>query len=145
MDLTLNALLLIAIMLSCAGYIYSERKIDIIFLVPLISYTLIFIASVYAIPLSYLENQKDITYYNKVIWLDIVAYVTLFYAIRIISIEKILNSIYPILHYSWIYIIGAVCIVINLCVVLPYLGQPYIIITSKHTALAEIGWILVAS
>jgi len=144
MDLTLNTLLIFTIMLLCAAYIYSDRKIDIIFLVPLISYTLIFIASVNGIPLSYLENQKDISYYNKVIWLDIVAYVTLFYATRITSIDKILKSSYPILHYNWIYIIGLICIIINLCVVLPYLGQPYIIITSKHTPLSEIGWILVA-
>ena len=144
MDLAFNALLLFTVMLSYAAYIYSDRKIDIIFLIPLISYSLIFIASVYEIPLSYLENQKDITYYNKVIWLDIVAYGTLFFSIRIISAEKIIASSYPILHYNLIYITGVICIIINLCVVLPYLGQPYITVTSKHTPLSEIGWILVA-
>lgn len=136
--------LLLSFVMYVVFYYRTKPMLDVLFLVPFVSYFLLFIAKIFEVPFSYLEDDTDASYYLIVVFLDFVAYVTLFLSLMYFSpVSKILNNSKR-LSYRIIFFLGLVLIIVNIAIVLPYFGQPYAVITTKHTPLSEIGWVLVA-
>ena len=126
------------------AYYKTSRIFDVVFLVPFCSYSLILIAMSQGVQMSYLEDINDVLYYPFVIVLDFIAYVSLFFAIKLINVQDVLTSAGRLLNHKIIFYFGCVLIILNLIIVFPYLGQPYSVVTSKHTPISEIGWIIVS-
>ena len=124
--------------------IKTTKIFDVIFLIPIVSYLLILFATLLGVKMSYLEDRIDVSYYQYVIVLDLIAYVSIFFAIKIINVQDVLMSTRRMFNRKIVFYFGCVLICINLIIVLPYLGQPYSVITSKHTPIFELGWILVS-
>lgn len=144
MDPSLQSLLAINLSFSLYAYYKTTKIFDVIFLVPISFYSLIMIATVLNVPMSYLEDTSDVAYYPHVIFLDLVAYTALYFAIKLLKADEVLKSARQFLNQRVIFYFGCVLIILNLIIVFPYLGQPYSVVTSKHTPLSELGWILVA-
>lgn len=126
------------------AYYKTTKIFDVIFLIPIVSYLLILLATLLGVKMSYLEDRIDVSYYQYVIVLDLIAYVSIFFAIKIINVQDVLLSTRRMFNRKIVFYFGCVLISINLIIVLPYLGQPYSVITSKHTPIFELGWILVS-
>ena len=144
MNNLLTLFLFVNLIFTLFAYYKTSRIFDVVFLIPFCSYSLILIAMSQGVQMSYLEDINDVLYYPHVILLDLIAYVSLFFAIKLINVQDVLTSAGRLLNQKIIFYFGCILIILNLIIVLPYIGQPYSVVTSKHTPISEIGWVLVS-
>lgn len=122
----------------------SRPIVDVIFLVAGVNYVILAILFFLGISFSYLESLEDVNYYLSIAIFDLIYFCVLFGTLALFFSQHQMTAALRYFANNWVLVFGSGLVIANWLFVAQYFGQPYGIITERHTSLSEIGWILLS-
>lgn len=142
---SIGGFLFLSISILMAFFFSKSRPIvDVIFLVASVNYVIMGLLFFLGVSFSYLESPEDVNYYFSIAVLDLIYFSIVFGIFALFLSQHQITGALRYFANNWVLLVGSGLVIANLLYVAEYFGQPYAIISMRHTPLSEIGWILLS-
>lgn len=141
-NLNLGPMLAIMVVTNLYYFVKIKSPLSVIFLIAHFNYLILYCVYFLELPFSYLEQQNERAMYGTAVLLDFV-----FYLVLGILFRRTQFSFSSLGRHQWIpanalYVLGVICVIVNLIAVYRFMGLPYSEYHDKHTSFNEVGWVL---